>query len=100
MYKTGGLETTPDTASDILRVDDIDYVVSNKFKTLLRDSFVNWGTFLEIYKKSIPDSVLFEQVVKLLDVEETGRISYGVHAQTIYAIRTSVDCIARYLYYY
>lgn len=71
MYKTGGLETTPDTASDILRVDDIDYVVSNKFKTLLRDSFVNWGTFLEIYKKSIPDSVLFEQVVKLLDVKET-----------------------------
>lgn len=71
MYKTGGLEIAPDTESDILQVDGIDYVVSNKFKTLLRDSFVNWGTFLEIYKKSLPEGVLFEQVVKLLDVKDT-----------------------------
>lgn len=71
MYKTGGLETTPDKPSDILRVDDVDYIVSDKFKTLLRDSFVDWGTFLDIYKKNISDSIMFEQVIKLLDVKET-----------------------------
>lgn len=71
MYKTGGLEVTPDESADVIRIDDIDYIVSDKFKALLRDSFVNWGTFLEIYKKSIPDSVLFDQVIKLLDVKET-----------------------------
>lgn len=70
MYKTGGLEITSDK-SDVLRVDGVDYIVSDKFKSLLRNSFVDWGTFLEIYNKTISDSVLFEQVVKLLDVKDT-----------------------------
>jgi len=69
MYKTGGLE--PDDAEEqIIRLGGSDYVVGTKFRTMLRDSFINWGAFLEIYNKNISYVDILEQVIKLLDLKE------------------------------
>jgi hypothetical protein len=69
MYCTGGLEPD-DKNSRILKVGGVEYVVGNKFRTMLRDSFINWGTFLEIYNKNINYINTFDQVVKLLNIKE------------------------------
>ena len=41
MYKIGGLEPSTEE-SKTLDVDGIKYVVSDKFKSMLRDSFIDW----------------------------------------------------------
>ena len=37
---------------------------------MLRDSFIDWGTFLEIYHDNLDYSIMFDQVMKLLNVKE------------------------------
>ena len=69
MYKTGGLEPSKDKPKT-MEVDGINYVVSDKLKTMLRDSFIDWGTFLEIYNDNQDYNVMFEQVMRLLNVKE------------------------------
>jgi hypothetical protein len=69
MYKTGGLEPSEDKP-ETLSIEGINYVVSDKFKTMLRDSFIDWGTFLEIYKANMNDSTMFDQIIKLLNVKD------------------------------
>ena len=69
MYKIGGLEPSTDE-SKTLDVDGIKYVVSDKFKSMLRDSFIDWGTFLEIYHDNLNYTLLFDQMVKLLNIKE------------------------------
>lgn len=68
MYFTGGLEDNEEP-KEILQVDDVDYVVSDKFKTMLRDSFIDWGTFLEIYEDNITYTSMFDQIIKILNVK-------------------------------
>jgi hypothetical protein len=70
MYKTGGLEVDASQPSEILQADNVDYVVSDKFKMMLRDSFIDWGTFLETYSANMSDSIMFDQVMKLLNVKD------------------------------
>lgn len=69
MYKTGGLEPTGNPA-EIMSIDGLDYVVSDKFKMMLRDSLIDWGTFLEIYNDNLDFATLYDQMVKLLNVKE------------------------------
>jgi hypothetical protein len=73
MYKTGGLEITDDESVK-MSVEGVDYIVSDKFKTMLRDSFIDWGTFLEIYHDNMNDSTMFEQIVKLLNIKDNGNL--------------------------
>ena len=68
MYRTGGLESTDDVKS--IEVDGINYVTSDKFKMMLRDQFIDWGTFLEIYHDNLDYVLLFDQIVKLLNIKE------------------------------
>lgn len=69
MYRIGGLEPNQDN-SKTLDVDGITYVVSDKFRTMLRDSFIDWGTFLEIYHNNLNYALMFDQMVKLLNIKE------------------------------
>lgn len=70
MYKIGGgLEKINDDPST-LEIDGIKYVVSDKFRTMLRDSFIDWGTFLEIYNQNLSYEDLFNQSMKLLNIKE------------------------------
>ncbi len=68
-YFTGGLEPSEDDIK-ILPIDDTDYLVTDKFKTMLRDSFIDWGTFLEVYHNNLDASIMFEQIIKLLNIKE------------------------------
>ena len=69
MYRTGGLEVS-DTPQKTLEVDGVNYVVSEKFRTMLRDSFIDWGTFLEVYHDNLNYALMFDQMVKLLNIKE------------------------------
>ncbi len=69
MYKTGGLEPTLDP-SKTLDIDGVTYVVSDRFKAMLRDSFIDWGTFLEIYQDNLSYTLMFDQMIKLLNIKE------------------------------
>ena len=67
-YHIGGLET-PDDNVKTLEIDGTNYVVSDKFKSMLRNSFIDWGTFLEIYNKHLNVATMFDQMVKLLNIK-------------------------------
>ena len=69
MYKTGGLEPS-DKKSTTLSINDINYVISDRFRSMLRDSLIDWGTFLEVYHDNISYTLLFDQMVKLLNIKE------------------------------
>ena len=69
MYRIGGLEPD-DTNVKIMEIDGLKYVVSDKFKSMLRDSFINWGTFLEVYNNNLDYVTMFDQVVRLLNLKQ------------------------------
>ncbi len=69
MYRIGGLEPSNEKPKT-MKVEGIDYVVSDKFKSMLRDIFIDWGTFLEVYHNNIDYSTMFDQVVRLLNIKE------------------------------
>ncbi len=69
MYRTGGLEIN-DAHHKTMEVDGVNYVVSEKFRTMLRDSFIDWGTFLEVYHNNLNYTLMFDQMVKLLNIKE------------------------------
>ena len=69
MYRIGGLEPNTND-SKILPIDGTNYIVSDKFRTMLRDSFIDWGTFLEIYHDNLTYANLFDQMVRLLNIKE------------------------------
>ena len=52
MYATGGLEPS-DTPDGTYQIDGVNYMLSEKFKSQLRNSIIDWGTFLEIYHNNI-----------------------------------------------
>lgn len=69
MYKTGGLDNTDDD-NKYLEADDVTYVFNDKFKIMLRDAMIDWGTFLEIYNNNLTYTQIFDQVIKLLNIKE------------------------------
>jgi hypothetical protein len=71
MYCTGGLEPCETDRNESLLVDGTDYIITDKFKTMLRDSLIDWGTFLEVYHDDMNNENIFKQVINLLYVKET-----------------------------
>ena len=69
MYRTGGLESSKHARH--LIINSVDYVTSDKFKMMLRDSFVDWGTFQEVYQDAMTTDILFNQVIKMLDIKDS-----------------------------
>jgi len=67
-YYSGGLE--PDNNESLININGTDFLITNKFKTMLRDSYIDWGTFLEIYHDNIQLRDMFDQVSKLLNVKD------------------------------
>ena len=74
MYKTGGLEVDASQPAEILTADNVDYVVSDRFKMMLRDNLIDWGTFLETYGNNFTEAAMFEQVIKLLNIKDNQNI--------------------------
>ena len=74
-YATGGLEPKDTDRHEVLRIDDVDYLLTDKFKSQLRNMILDWGTFLEIYHNNITYENMFSQVTKLLNIKNTDSIS-------------------------
>ncbi len=68
-YKIGGLEPSGDGTKTLV-IDGVSYVVNDKFKSMIRDSFIDWGSFLEIYNDNMDCALMFNQITKLLDIKE------------------------------
>ena len=65
-YCIGGLEPCD---SKTLTIDDTKYT-TNKFKAALRNTIIDWGTFLEVYNDSHSLCQMFDQAVRLLDLKD------------------------------
>lgn len=68
-YFIGGIETN-DESYEIFKIDNTKYVFSDKFKAMLRDKLIDWGTFLEIYGENVEYDILFNEINKLLDIND------------------------------
>lgn len=68
-YAIGGLEINLESDKGKIKIDGVTYQFADKFKFMLRDTIINWETFLEIYGTSIEYEDLFQQVVKLLNIQ-------------------------------
>ena len=69
-YFIGGLEYDAKDDEATTVIGGTTYITSGKFKTSLRDAILDWGTFLEVYDKSLDCRTLFDQVVKILDINK------------------------------
>ena len=67
-YKLGGLESSGKERK--LTIDDTNYILNDKFVTAMRDTILDWETFLEIYEDNVDICTLFNQAAKLLDLKD------------------------------
>lgn len=67
-YFIGGLENTDDEES--ININGTDYIFTNKFKSMLRDSILDWGTFLEIYNDSLDNENVLNHINKLFKLKK------------------------------
>ena len=68
-YKIGGLEPNDDKPINTLTIDNTKYI-TDRFKAALRNTVIDWGTFLEIYEENDDICVMFDQAVKLFDLKD------------------------------
>jgi len=67
---TGGLEPNSEDRREPFIIDGTEYILTDKFKTMLRDSFIDWGSFLQVYNDTLDSNNMFNQIVKLLNIKE------------------------------
>ena len=63
----GGLEPANEESTVI--IDDVTYVFSEKFKAMLRDSCLDWASFINIYQDNLHYDGLFDEVTKVLNIK-------------------------------
>lgn len=74
-YKIGGLERTPDDAvRDSVKIDGVEYIVSDRFKASLRDTIIDWTEFKKFYEKTKDNERLFEHVLKLMNIPDIKKL--------------------------
>jgi hypothetical protein len=71
MYCTGGLEYD---SNNVTKLDGIQYVFSNKFKQSLKNVFIEWGTFLDVYKNNIDYVTMYEQINRIINLKNNENI--------------------------
>lgn len=75
-YKIGGLEN--DERNEVIDLNGVIYVISHKFVSMLRDTFIDWGTFLEVYDNGTNNELLVNQAVKLLNIGQIDKINENI----------------------
>lgn len=74
-YKLGGLEkTADDKVRDSVKIDGVEYIVSDRFKSSLRDSIIDWVEYKKFYEKTQNDERLFEHILKLMNVPDIKKL--------------------------
>jgi len=78
-YYTGGeLKPNKNDIVHKITVNDVIYIFDNKFKNRLRDMFIDWGTYHEIYNKDLDKKELIKYIVKLFNLDELSVINKDV----------------------
>jgi hypothetical protein len=67
----GGLEPNDKDRNEIITINNTKFIISEKFKTMLRDSIIDWDTFLNVYNTSINNEIMLKQVQRLLDIHDS-----------------------------
>jgi hypothetical protein len=65
-YDIGGLEASDDVGDS-----------ANRFRFMLRDSIIDWGTFMQIHGSQPDYDLLLNEVSKLLDIKKTSSIRHS-----------------------
>ena len=73
-YCIGGLEPKDNDRFEIMPINGVNYVLSEKFKSKLLANILDWETFLEIYNTNIDKENMFNQIIKLLDIKEVSSL--------------------------
>lgn len=73
-YAIGGLEPNEKDRNEVMKINNVNYLLTDKFKSKLLANIVDWGTFLEIYHDKIDNETMFNQIIKLLDIKENDNI--------------------------
>lgn len=66
----GGLEPKDNDRNEVININKTNYVVSEKFKTMLRDNIIDWDSFLNVYNSNINNEIMLKQVQRLLDIRD------------------------------
>ena len=66
----GGLEVVDPQRMEVVTIGGVDHCVIENFKCALRNNILDWSTFLEVYRGKIPERVLFEQVLQVLNIRQ------------------------------
>jgi hypothetical protein len=72
-YKLGGLEKL-DNDESVIDIDSIKYVIDDKFRSMLRNTLIDWESFLEVYHDSMDDNTMFNHIIRLLNLKDTKNI--------------------------
>lgn len=73
-YCIGGLEPKETDRFEIMPINGVNYVLSEKFKSKLLANILDWETFLEIYNNNIDKENMLNQIIKLLDIKEVSSL--------------------------
>lgn len=57
-----------------IKINETTYMIGDKLATTLRQTYINWNTFHEIYKDSIDDDNLFQQVVSMFHLNTSEKL--------------------------
>ncbi len=72
MYFTGGLEDTPeDEKFSKIELDNGIIVTGDRFKYIIRDLLIEWGTFKDAYDKTINYDNILDQAIKILNLKKS-----------------------------
>ena len=67
----GGLEPDDTDEGETYKIGNIEYCVIERFKTMLRDNMIDWGTFLDVYRDNIDKEVLLAQATNVLNLKKS-----------------------------
>lgn len=69
---TGGLKKYK--KSEFIKIGSLEFAVNDRFRNAIKDALINWGTFLEVYGKSITQENLYLAAEKLLGLKSIEKI--------------------------
>ncbi len=74
-YINDRLDVSDVDREEHFNVDGIDYLLTEKVKTMLRNSIIDWGTFLEVYGEDVEFTILYKQITRILDINESDNLA-------------------------
>lgn len=95
MYATGGLEPAYEE-DETIEIDNVTYRLNDRFRSSLRSSMIDWGTFKEMYQNDIDTEVLLGEIKDILFIQHTPEITNIIEEalKTLYHLPAESHLIA------